>query len=207
MKNGRFEVGDIVTGNGKRWYCITNQDMTKGKVINVNCNNHIDVEILEHRDADEIGVVYYGLISEYFTLVQDVDTPFTTFNVTTDMKTFVNWTTDKGKTYTSKCMKCDTFDLKTGVELAIDRMEDAEKVKEMPKYVRILHADNSGSGLKVGDITKVLTCHCGLPDWLYVACPEKSHYDGDAAKDCLALVGQNFELLTPSEYEPVTIYG
>ena len=56
MKNGKFEVGDIIAGkeNPSVPYGITNREMTRARVTNVYFDR-MNVEILEHADPRYIG--------------------------------------------------------------------------------------------------------------------------------------------------------
>lgn len=53
MKNGKFEVRDVVKGKPESPYGITNEGMLKGKVLCIN-NDEMLLEVVEH-DGDWIG--------------------------------------------------------------------------------------------------------------------------------------------------------
>lgn len=63
-----FKVGDIVRGIDKNEYSITNDDMTKGEVVEVQ-GDRFEVKILAHNDKYWIGHKYSGLESKFFELV------------------------------------------------------------------------------------------------------------------------------------------
>lgn len=69
----KFKVGDIVKGNSEsgRRYSITNDNMTRGKVVGV-AGGLITIEVLSHKTMpEEVGEEYAGLESEYFDLVEE----------------------------------------------------------------------------------------------------------------------------------------
>lgn len=70
----KFKVGDIVKGNSKsgRRYSVTNDNMTRGKVIGV-AGDLITIEVLSHKTMpEEVGEEYVGVESKYFDLVEKV---------------------------------------------------------------------------------------------------------------------------------------
>lgn len=69
----KFKVGDIVKGNSEssRRYTVTNDNMTRGKVINAT-GDFITIEVLSHKTMpDEVGEEYTGVESKYFDLVEE----------------------------------------------------------------------------------------------------------------------------------------
>lgn len=69
----KFKVGDIVKGNSEigRRYTVTNDNMTRGKVINAT-GDFITIEVLSHKTMpDEVGEEYAGVESKYFDLVEE----------------------------------------------------------------------------------------------------------------------------------------
>lgn len=69
----KFKVGDIVKGNSEsgRRYSITNDNMTRGKVVGV-AGGLITIEVLSHKTMpEEVGEEYAGLESKYFDLVEE----------------------------------------------------------------------------------------------------------------------------------------
>lgn len=65
----KFQVGDIVKGLVSPYY-ITDEKMTKGKVIEVHGDGKFDVEVIEHHDSSLIGSVHDDVEEEYFELIQ-----------------------------------------------------------------------------------------------------------------------------------------
>lgn len=69
----KFKVGDIVKGNleSNDRYCITNSNMTRGKVIYVLENGDIKIEVLNHKTMpDEVGEKFV-CATKYFDLVEE----------------------------------------------------------------------------------------------------------------------------------------
>ena len=69
----KFKVGDIVKGNSEsgRHYLVTNDNMTRGKVISAT-GVFITIEVLSHKTMpEEVGEEYVGLESKYFDLVDE----------------------------------------------------------------------------------------------------------------------------------------
>lgn len=64
----KFKVGDIIKGINKSIYSITDKDMTKGEVIDVD-DSKIKVKILEHSNEDNIGNEWW-VEPKYFELVE-----------------------------------------------------------------------------------------------------------------------------------------
>lgn len=70
----KFKVGDIVKGNSEigRRYMVTNDNMTRGKVINAT-GDFITIEVLSHKTMpDEVWEEYASVESKYFDLVEEV---------------------------------------------------------------------------------------------------------------------------------------
>lgn len=68
----KFKVGDIVKGNSEsgRRYLITNDNLTRGKVVRV-AGDLITIEVLSHKTMpEEVGEEYAGIESKYFDLVE-----------------------------------------------------------------------------------------------------------------------------------------
>lgn len=70
----RFNVGDIVrgkAGSGCR-YGITNENMTKGKVVDVSMDGeYIDIQIIDNKYSEYNGEEFPTLESKYFELVEE----------------------------------------------------------------------------------------------------------------------------------------
>lgn len=68
MATAKFKVGDIVKGIGKTRYYVTDDNMTRGQVIDIR-DSEIRVKVLEHKTMRyEIGNCYW-VLPEYFELV------------------------------------------------------------------------------------------------------------------------------------------
>ena len=212
----KFRVGDIVRGNDASRYAFTNKNMTEGVVTEVTPNNFFRVKVLKHTNEELIGNSFSGLDPKYFELVTnsaETVTPEPLYNITTDMKTFVNIEHNGNKGW-SKCdLRYDDFDLETGIDIAMDRLEKIENPpveKVLPKYVRYIGNGNTRGGLVKGDICRVLS---GIikgqslyEDALFVACPKTTTYNNGNASNPSALKDHNFDYLYPHEYEIVNIH-
>ena len=70
----KFKIGDIVKGTNNRIYSITNEDMTKGLVVDVgSCDedDEIEIKVLEHKTKpEEIGHSFY-VKSKFFEPVRE----------------------------------------------------------------------------------------------------------------------------------------
>lgn len=199
MKNtNKFKVGDIICGKDCTPYSHTNKDMTKGKVTAIK-EGGIEVKILEHKNSSYVGQSYW-VDPDFFDLVTD---PL--YNITTDMVTFVEVVhgTNKAK---SKCnVECDKFDLHTGIDIAMGKLNEIENPEPL-KYVKYI--GNETGGLKKGDICKVLSAggeHC-IKGNLFVASPLQGIGFVRDAQNPEAVKGHTFTYLWSSEYEPVTVH-
>lgn len=210
-KCNKFKVGDIVRGTDDSRYTITNGDMTEGVVVEVKPNNFFRVKVLEHTNKKSIGNSYDELNPKYFELVTRSAEPL--YNITTDMKTFVN-IEHNGNEGWSKCdLRYDEFDIHVGIDIAMDRLEKIENPpveKELPKYVRYIGNGRTQGELVKGDICRVLSGvvkgQARYEDALFVACPNSTLYNGRFASNPSALKGHNFDYLSPWEYVIVNIH-
>jgi len=64
-----FKIGDIIKGTSKKFYPITDTEMTRAEVIPCKLDNRIRVKILEHTEEGFIGNEY-NVEPEYFELVE-----------------------------------------------------------------------------------------------------------------------------------------
>lgn len=145
------------------------------------------------------------LNAEEYELIKEEKKMEPLYNITTDMATFVEVTHGANKAK-SKCnVECDKFDLHTGIDIAMDRLEKIEK-PEMFKYVKYI--GNRRNGLEKGDICKVLSagnerCTKGA---IFIASPLQGlGYAGDA-QNPEAVRGHTFTYLWAGEYEPVVVH-
>ena len=221
MKNGKFEVGDIVAGKKipREHYGITNHLMTRAKVIDAEAN-YMNVRILDHTDRRYIGRVF-GVVNdqETFRLVGFGDN-YPDSAVLVINRYGAELTADlaaDGKITSAKavCSPHDSFSIHAGIGLLLERLgfpkpdedkseheETAEPEPYKPKVgdlVRItcLPSDNNG-GLRVGDLAPIVALSKSGSGRLYVSCPEKSRFHGDAADRPIT---GNFLYLSLGEYE------
>lgn len=215
-KCNKFKVGDIVRGTDESRYTFTNKNMTEGVVTEVKPNGFFRLKILKHTNKEHVGDHFSGLNPKYFELATcsaETVTPEPLYNITTDMKTFVNIEHNGNKGW-SKCdLRYDEFDIHVGIDIAMDRLEAVENPpvkKEFPKYVRYIGNIKTQGGLVKGDICRVLSGvvkgQALYEDTLFVACPNPTRYNDSNASNPSALKGHNFDYLYPGEYEIVNIH-
>lgn len=140
----KFKVGDLVRGTASR-YSITNENMTKGKVVKVNStSDRLGVIVLEHKIKGFEGERLFYVDAERFELVVEskpriikVGKAKFIFN---PPYTIVTDGTHTGK---AKCNPADEYDPITGLEIAKKRFEEAkfpdksgELLKEVKKLVK-----------------------------------------------------------------------
>ena len=76
MKNGLFEVGDIVRGIKGNRYAFTNEKMTKAIVVGAN-ERTICVKVLEHTESSQRnGEHYVSNNTSEFELVEETQEDF-----------------------------------------------------------------------------------------------------------------------------------
>lgn len=68
MEN-KFKVGDLVKGKENNGYGITDEDMTKGRIIGIENNDELCIQIIEHVDKNYIGRIFKELEYERFELI------------------------------------------------------------------------------------------------------------------------------------------
>ena len=66
-----MEVGDLVKGNSKSdiAYGQTNSEMTLGEIVAIRPSGRIDIKVLEHSNAHQIGVTFPSLRPQHFDYV------------------------------------------------------------------------------------------------------------------------------------------
>lgn len=206
-KNFKFKVGDIVCGNNKSQYIITNSNMTEGKVVRIANNNSMRVRVLKHKNNQTIGTTF-TVNPKYFNLVSS---PSSNYTITTDMATYVEVTNGEF-TAKSRCnIHEDKFDIHVGIDIAMERLEEMKNPKiELPEYVRYIGDYPESGSLRNGDICKVLSGvikgKTAYDETLYVSCPMESLYSTVDASNPQALKGKFFTYLWPNKYEKVTIH-
>ena len=224
MKNGKFEVGDIIAGkeHPRVSYGITNWEMTLAKVVK-DVNGRMDVKILGHTDSHYIG--------RKFSVVNDPDTfrlagphsddyPDSAVLVITrnGAELTANLAADRKLTSAKAvCSPHDAFSIHAGIGLLLERLgfpkpaeqgETESKADSEPEpykpqvgdLVRVTRlapwADNGG--LRVGDLAPIVALSKSGRGMLYVSCPKKSCFSGEAAD---RPVHGNVMYLTSEEYE------
>lgn len=90
--SGKFKVGDLIKGTANSIYGVTDETMTKGKVIDAFSDGKIRVEILESsRDCSAVGMTF-PVDSKYFEAYVpeslDINLVFVTFGHGTEQYTF-----------------------------------------------------------------------------------------------------------------------
>lgn len=206
MKNGKFEVGDIVAGkkNPRAHYGITDQYMTRARVTNV-FFDLMTVEILEHVDTCYVGRKFeVANDPASFRLVGFGDNyPDSAVLVVTrnGAELTANLAAD-GKLASAKavCSPHDSFSIHAGIGLLLERLgfpkpaeqgetegkDDSEpepykpQVGDLVRVTRLAPLSNNG-GLRVGDLARIVAFYRTNQELLYVSCPKKSCYIGDGA--------------------------
>lgn len=223
MKNGKFEVGDIIAGkeNPRVSYGITNWEMTRARVDSTDCDQ-MSVKILDHANSRYIGCKF-GVTNDPNTF-RWVGGPhgdgYPDSAVLVIKRIGAELTADlsaDGKLALARatCSPHDTFDIHTGVSLLLERLGFPKPVEDKSEYeetaepepykpkvgdlVRItfLPGGNNG-GLRVGDLAPIVALSKSESGMLYVSCPKKSCFSGDAAD---RPVHGNVMYLTSEEYE------
>ena len=78
MKDGRFEVGDLIKGINERRYLITNKNMTRGEVISLykeKSINKMRIMIKETTNGKNCDSKTYGVENStmYFELIKETE--------------------------------------------------------------------------------------------------------------------------------------
>ena len=227
----KFKVGDIIKGKALNGYAITNEHMTRAEVISApRGESRMRIKVQQHLYAGEVGFKYDVLnTTDRFTLVEKAKKATKTWDdkraysvsiiraagsdatraiVKVDGKSFVG---------TAKCSKEDEFDFAAGAELALHRAVEGLAKYEKAKAEEA-EVPRNGRGVKIGDLVKITALvgpftgglkagdlaeviGLGGDDRVYVACKEKTAYNGDR---CLVpgqhTLKQPFTYLNPNEY-------
>ena len=131
----KFKVGDIVRGMKKSPYGITNENMTKGKVVVVGSYGEdadIIVKVLEHKTKPEWIEYTFPVNSKYFELYDYNKIVITTDGNKTLARLYEN--NEVIRTAEAKCSPEDTFEFETGAKLAFERL--MEKKDEFVPYLK-----------------------------------------------------------------------
>ena len=149
----KFKVGDIVRGISGSPYRVTNEQMTKGVVVELEGFGYCEdvmVKVLEHKTKpEEIGHIF-SVNSQFFEPVYD----YNKIVITTDgNKTLARlYENDKVvRTAEAKCNPEDTFDFETGAKLAFERL-----MKKKDEFMPYLKSEVIGAFYgKIGTLTKM----------------------------------------------------
>lgn len=207
MKNGKFEVGDIVAGKKtpREHYGITNYQMSRARVTQVDGPN-MAVEILHHMEKTRIGHKFWVENDpETFELVTRAGDNYPDSAVLVINRYGAELTADlaaDGKITSAKavCSPHDSFSIHAGIGLLLERLgfpkpaeqgeteskADSEpepykpQVGDLVRVTRLAPWDNNG-GLRVGDLARIVAFYRTNQELLYVSCPKKSNYIGDGA--------------------------
>lgn len=222
MKNGKFEVDDIIAGkeNPSVPYGITNREMTRAKVFKVE-EGRMAVKILDHTDSRYIGRKF-DVVNDpaTFQLAGIPGDDYPDSAVLVIKRIGPELTADlsaDGKLAQARatCSPRDSFSIHAGVSLLLERLgfpkpeedkseheETAEPRPYKPEVgdlVRITCLPNDyNGGLRVGDLAPIVAFSKSVHGDLYVSCPEKSCFFGDAADRPIT---GNFMYLSTWEYE------
>lgn len=207
MKNGKFEVGDIVAGkkNPRIQYGLTNYQMSRARVTQVDGPN-MTVEILHHMEKTRVGREFWVENDpETFELVARAGDNYPDSAVLVITRNGAELTANlaaNGKLASAKavCSPHDSFSIHAGIGLLLERLgfpkpaeqsetetkDDPEPEPYKPRVgdlVRVtrLHWGVNNGGLRVGDLAMIAAFTRTNKERLYVSCPEKSAFIGDGA--------------------------
>lgn len=155
MKN--FKVGDIVKGVKNAPYSITNEHMTKGKVVEVRPSGAIGVRCIEHdTDKFSIGVTYEVLDPNYFELVESKPE----IRIYRKGKKVIAENTETGEKGIARCCPEDEFDFEYGARLALRRLT-AAKVGDKVRIIAdsCSHRFENGTILTIDSVEEMKTLH------------------------------------------------
>lgn len=199
MKNGKFEVGDIVAGkeNPRIPYSFTNHQMRRARVTAVE-GRDMNVEILSHTDKASVGRKFWvendpGTFELVGIAGDDYPDRAALVITRNGAELTANLAAD-GKLASAKavCSPHDAFSIHAGIGLLLERLgfpkpeETAEPEPYKPQVgdlVRItnLNRNADNGGLRVGDLARIVAFYRTNQELLYVSCPKKSCYIGDSA--------------------------
>lgn len=209
MKNGKFEVGDIVAGkkNPRIQYGTTNYQMSRARVTKVDGPN-MTVEILHHMEKTRVGHKFCVENDPgTFELVGIAGDDYPDRAALIINRYGAELTADlaaDGKITSAKavCSPHDSFSIHAGIGLLLERLgfpkpaeqgETEDKVDSEPepepykpqvgdlvRVTRLAPWSNNG-GLRVGDLARIVAFYRTNQELLYVSCPKKSCYIGDGA--------------------------
>lgn len=156
-----FKVGDIISGIAGNGYSITNENMKKAIVLEVNKEiagkyNRMKIEILNHKNKNNIGFTFIvnntsSKFKKYIPKSQEL-------HITTDgYKTYGIYKEDGKvvKREEARCHPNDTFDFKIGADTVINRIfHKEEPIKKETKKILVLEAEGKELGVLGEEIDK-----------------------------------------------------
>lgn len=156
-----FKVGDIISGIAGNGYSITNENMKKAIVLEVNKEiagkyNIMKIEILNYKNKNNIGFTFIvnntsSKFKKYIPKSQEL-------HITTDgYKTYGIYKEDGKvvKREEARCHPDDTFDFKIGADTVINRIFPKEEpIKKETKKILILEAEGKELGVLGEEIDK-----------------------------------------------------
>ena len=207
MKNGKFEVGDIVAGkeNPRIPYSFTNHQMRRARVTAVD-GRDMNVEILNHTVKTSVGRKFWvendpGTFELVGIAGDDYPDRAALVITRNGAELTANLAAD-GKLASAKavCSPHDAFSIHAGIGLLLERLgfpkpaeqgetegkDDSEpepykpQVGDLVRVTRLAPWSNNG-GLRVGDLARIVAFYRTNQELLYVSCPKKSCYIGDGA--------------------------
>lgn len=207
MKNGKFEVGDIVAGkeNPRIPYSFTNHEMRRARVTAVE-GRDMNVEIFSHTDKACVGRKFWvendpGTFELVGIAGDDYPDRAALIITRNGAELTANLAAD-GELTSAKavCSPHDAFSIHAGIGLLLERLgfpkpaEQGEtegkadpepepykpQVGDLVRVTRLAPWSNNG-GLRVGDLARIVAFYRTNQELLYVSCPKKSCYIGDGA--------------------------
>ena len=144
----KFKVGDIVRGISGSPYRVTNEDMTKGVVVELEefgyCEN-VMIKVLEHRTKPEEIEETFSVNSKYFELYDYNKIVITTDGNKTLARLYEN--NEVVRTAEAKCSP----NFETGAKLAFERL-----IEKKDEFVPHLKSEVAGEFLgKIGAPTRM----------------------------------------------------
>ena len=197
----KFKVGDIVRGTINNKYDITNEDMTKGKVVAVGSyeeDDDIIVKVLEHKTIPEWIGHTFPVNSNFLNFMT---TPKLS-SLQTEIKALARLYENNEviRTAEAKCSPEDTFDFETGAKLAFERLIERliEKKKEFVPHLigkatgkfygkigtPTKMKDIAGQPLFVGDVVELIENGKSVHGHKYIVEYYDKHFVMGIINDC-----------------------
>lgn len=203
-----FKEGDLIRGLPRNGYAITNENMTKGKVLSAS-RDTMRVRVVEHKYTTEIGCEY---------TVDNTDSKFAKVGERYQKGYDIRIIRKPGSSdVTASANRCTVtvgqvggeFDFMANAKLALDRLmeklaEEEEKAK-VPTNSRgvkvgdLVRVECNNAGLEAGDLAEVIGL--GFMNCVYAASPKESIYDcGSCFVPGAYKLKQPFTYLSEHEY-------